>query len=698
VPNNQTTSYGKNRGYGAQIEQIGGHLSDESIQKVASGFFEMSLAEHKERLWPTHLDTSPIPDEARKFELVSGVRTSSSTFVSTLEQSNDTRTWPTDITKDNQTMVDTLQDLFDIKKAALAGRSARQLTGLISDASFQTMVGPRSTLEGTGSLEVKRQDITPEQSEIAETQSFVSVSGIDNRALSEHGSSLEGSTLLEQMHITETEQLQAKEHDSKGIDYTSVISNDEDIASKAPRSRTLPELLAVKLFGAYFAELDDLRDLHNDLLEKLGTGRFVDNYRKILKIYVLKLKEEAQTALEKDAVKVIEDRKNRRFIALEIMAHVMPEINDIRKQFQGLAIQPLEKQSLEEWSRNAYGAPDHAPTPEDSADEESDFDTDDSIEKIHLETLALTNVGKARRFLQKSAPLQTLILQLRLLSLPSTLREIMETTPKRGICVSSENDTSFLNNYKRYVESYTSSPWDWWPLKPCVPNLTAGQSRLEWTVSDSLPPPWLYANDAKFCGEPMYTLISHQEAKTIEQVLLSTSEHPPRCHCCKPRPCRMDWATACQLAYRTLRTSLSITRTSFLPSSSSLPAGFRPQYTPARSADSISSFTGPQDQNSSPLQDLRQSTGTTLCANTDDTNDRSTTDLLCIVFGVENIQGFHSIESIEVQSQFDDPSLIQELKRRHQSHRWWFQQWFSLYRFRYCTFVQVTYTPSTVMH
>lgn len=149
---------------------------------------------------------------------------------------------------------------------------------------------------------------------------------------------------------------------------------------------------------------------------------------------------------------------------------------------------------LEEWSRNAYGAPDHAPTPEESADEESDCDTDDDRDKSYLEALASTNVGKARSFLQKSAPLQTLILQLRLLSLPSTLREIMETTPQHGIRVSTENDTSFLSKYKGRVESYTSSPWDWCPLKPCVPNLTAGQSRLEWTVSGSLH---LHANDAK---------------------------------------------------------------------------------------------------------------------------------------------------------------------------------------------------------
>jgi hypothetical protein len=452
VSNSQETIHGKNCGYEARMGRIGGYLSDQSIREVSDRYLQMSIAKYREGLSQTHLNTSPIPDEARKFKVNLGVGTSSSNFVSTLEQSTDTTTWPTDVNNDDQTKIDTLEDLIDPKKATLAGRSARQLLGLTSDASIQAIVGPGSSLEDTRALGVQRRDTTPEQSELAETQSLVSMSGKDSRDLSEHGFSLEGSTLLEQMRITETEQSQTERHEKEGNDYMSVISNDEDIASKAPRSRTEPELLAIKLFGMYFAELEDLRDLHHGLLENLGADRFIDNYRRILKTYVLKLGGEARTALERDVVKVIEDRRNRRSIAQEIVAHVMPDTDDIRTRLHGLAFQPLRKWSLEEWSRNAYGAPDHAPTPEDSADEESDCDNDDGPEKTHLTALASTNVEKARSFLQKSAPLQTLILQLRLLSLPSTLREIMETTPKHRIHVSTENDTSFLNKCKRHVE------------------------------------------------------------------------------------------------------------------------------------------------------------------------------------------------------------------------------------------------------
>jgi hypothetical protein len=43
VSNSQMTIHGKNRGYGDRIKQLGGHLSDQSIQKVSGDFLQMSI-------------------------------------------------------------------------------------------------------------------------------------------------------------------------------------------------------------------------------------------------------------------------------------------------------------------------------------------------------------------------------------------------------------------------------------------------------------------------------------------------------------------------------------------------------------------------------------------------------------------------------------------------------------------------------
>ncbi|KAH3996966.1 hypothetical protein HBH98_053670 [Parastagonospora nodorum] len=56
VSNSQKTIHGKNRGYGDQIRQLGGHLSDQSIQKVSGDFLQMSLHRSENRASPARTD------------------------------------------------------------------------------------------------------------------------------------------------------------------------------------------------------------------------------------------------------------------------------------------------------------------------------------------------------------------------------------------------------------------------------------------------------------------------------------------------------------------------------------------------------------------------------------------------------------------------------------------------------------------
>ncbi|USP77053.1 hypothetical protein yc1106_04327 [Curvularia clavata] len=328
--------------------------------------------------------------------------------------------------------------------------------------------GPQLTIEQLRDLTKRVDELLPAGVDILDDVSFA-----ENGSISDRGeSSFAGITLVDQQaQLIEAEQSVIASHEKEISDYISIASNKEDIASQAPRRKTEPELLAVRLFGTFLAELDGLRALQNDLLEKLGTARFIENYRRSLKVYVLKLKEEAQTALEKDTVKVIENRGNRTSIALQFVDHLGPEDIGDRKQFSDLAVQPLKKQLLEEWANNIYGPLDCAPEVVDGSDEESLGEADD-LEVNHLKTLTPTNMDKAYSFLQNATPLGSLILQLRLLALPSSLREILESTPKHRIRFSNENDMSLVNQCKAFIETYTMSQWDWWPLRPRVTGLT----------------------------------------------------------------------------------------------------------------------------------------------------------------------------------------------------------------------------------
>lgn len=316
-------------------------------------------------------------------------------------------------------------------------------------------------------------------------------------SLSEHRESVSEDTTL----LNSNDSLMAKVEDqsildlSKGSeDYMSLPSNDEDIASQAARQRTEQEILAVKLFSLFLAQCEELSGLHENALRKIGPSRFLENYRRILKAYVLKLRLEARTALEKDTVKVIESRGNRRSIAKQIVDFIALENEENVKPLVELAQLPLMKQNLEDWAKTAYGMPDatEESTPEqaeyfsEESDEEDDSDSrHEDWNADHLQTLTFTTIDKAYRFLYQSLPFQTLVLQLRLLALPTSLREIIETCPRRSIKILYYSDMSLINRFKHIIESYTATQWDWWPLVPKVPYLESDRLLLEWQVSRS---------------------------------------------------------------------------------------------------------------------------------------------------------------------------------------------------------------------
>ncbi|GMG13314.1 unnamed protein product [Aspergillus oryzae] len=273
-------------------------------------------------------------------------------------------------------------------------------------------------------------------------------------------------------------------------DCISVVSDDNDIASKTSTRRTQPEILAVRHIASFLYELEELRPLHEQALKKLGPKRFQENYRRILKFYVLKLRNEAQTTVQIDIFRVLKSRLNRINVARQIIDLIRDDKDDSTKPLDRLTSQPVEKQPLEDWIRNIYGlhVVDTAVTPKfESHEQFSDgSDSEEAKDEYHAKELLFPNITHANKFLYSVIPFQALLLELRLLVLPASLREVVESTPKHLIHVSPVNDTSLINMAKAFIEGHTAFEWDWWPLMPRVPELSPGRMRLQWSVSNPL--------------------------------------------------------------------------------------------------------------------------------------------------------------------------------------------------------------------
>jgi ankyrin repeat protein len=277
-------------------------------------------------------------------------------------------------------------------------------------------------------------------------------------------------------------------------DIRSVESDQESIGSMVPTNRSKVELLAVQHLASFFAQLKNLRPLHEIALRKINQGRFTRNYRKILKWYCRRLLQEATSSTEKDIVNVLRSRRNRENIAQGITNHVVwideEESRPLGKMFK----QTSEKEYLEIWlskmqdpDSHQLFETEHEPTMDSYSSQESDYesDTDSDSEAEHVpDTREFINIHRAESFLQRGSAFRNLILDIRLLILPGPLREIFESTPKDLIELSSKNDTSCMNKMKAFLEEYTGFEWDWWPLVPRVPDLEFGQQRLQWKVGD----------------------------------------------------------------------------------------------------------------------------------------------------------------------------------------------------------------------
>jgi len=262
---------------------------------------------------------------------------------------------------------------------------------------------------------------------------------------------------------------------------------EEGILSQLSWSTSGPELIVVRLFGAILSQKEKLRSQHRQLTEQLGTSQFVNHYSRSLGKHALGLKSQARTASERDAVKVLEKQRNRRTIALYIVDHTVPNRDNARALSKGQ--ERLEyRSSSAHGPSNAMRTGDEIPQ-DDTKDVEDVDDAEEDLEIAQLSSLTPNNVAEACMWLVNQIPIQYLSEQLWLFSLPRNLRTILDTTPCGVITIAKDNvfRESIADFCKGFVEDWTSTTWDWWPLHQRVPRPSSdGTWRLTWEVSTLL--------------------------------------------------------------------------------------------------------------------------------------------------------------------------------------------------------------------
>ena len=324
-------------------------------------------------------------------------------------------------------------------------------------------------------------------------------------------SSAAGSPSSSAVHVTELQQLKRfmQSHFSEsGVDpedeempkesslddnVRSVVSAKADISSHEPRRRTVQEITAEDELVIWLVQNKELRPLYVEALNKLAEVGFIDSYQRLLKQFYLDLSRNEETNLEQATFNLLKNRRNRIRIAQRIFTQLRPDSEEVLVQVEQ-QVRETEDRMPRAGSRIAGNAEivplNDLPEPtiiDKNSDQESHLSKDEAAgEEIPKVTVAQPNATEMEDFLLKRNSFQLPIFDLPPSLAPLT--RILMSIPSDRIWFSTEEDLSFSNKMKAFMEDHSQGIWNWWPLRSRMRMLERNQTRLHWRCVSPIPP------------------------------------------------------------------------------------------------------------------------------------------------------------------------------------------------------------------
>lgn len=261
----------------------------------------------------------------------------------------------------------------------------------------------------------------------------------------------------------------------------SLASDDEDIGSNTSHETTKEERVGQTLMRTFLAEEIGFRVLSEAALAELGRQRFAENMRRLLKHLHKGLKGEAQNEAEKAVAKLLRSRRGRWRISDQLAAHMQPDEENLLSDRADFEAQPKDRNQVETWlaSVGRESELDEGIECQDTYDDNSSSGSDEEFhENLHQDEFPFTQRMKV--FVRQSRAFRKLQRDLTLIFLPLEIRQVLQSTPRKGIWISQEQDISLLNRLKGWAEDRTLVRWNWWPLQPRKRLLKHGEARLFW--------------------------------------------------------------------------------------------------------------------------------------------------------------------------------------------------------------------------
>ncbi|GFF25909.1 hypothetical protein IFM61606_09579 [Aspergillus udagawae] len=447
----------------------------------------------------------------------------------------------------------------------------------------------------------------------------------------------------------------------------SFASDNDDIGSLASDETTNEGMTGKALIGVFLSEEPNFRSLCDKATAHMDRQRFVENLRRLLKAFHKNLAAEAESEAEKAVARLLRSRRGRLRISQQLAVYFPQEQEVIGEGDRvDTRVAPEDKHRVETWLRTLQRAIDPQEFEDQNIVHESGVsDSDDDSMRDEFPYISELEI-----FLRRARSFQTLLKDFMLMFLPTDVRHVLLSIPRKQIWVSQEQDVSLANRVKAWVEDSTKVRWNWWPFEPRKRMLQEGESRMFWQCT---------------CGARQWEEISAEQDKLVKKILALSDDKPQLSHWCRTKASRVLLTTSTEDILHKAPSASTAATVSVAAQKYTPPENVK---CTSSSAHGILPSDGGQSSVTAPTQPHQGSPITGQQVQIAAPNPTGQTQSW-ILFGVQGARRTLTPAQISVNDQSTDYSVFQELKESYRTHRGRLRLWFSIWRLEFCEVVKV---------
>ncbi|KXJ85316.1 hypothetical protein Micbo1qcDRAFT_169521 [Microdochium bolleyi] len=299
-------------------------------------------------------------------------------------------------------------------------------------------------------------------------------------------------------------------------------------------------------------------------------------------------------------------------------------------------------------------------------DDDSDSDSDGTIgppisnRDRNIDSQACSN------FLLTSNAFRTLQRDLMLMLLPSPLREVMLSVPKKDLRVNREECSSLINKLQCWLHDNTAVDWYWWPLDQPKRKLRGNEFRLEWLCT---------------CGSLRWIELPNVHHDLITKTITHSPQQPTNKSYCILEDVAISPMIILRAFPVTILQSASAATSSFV---SSVFRARNPTSATCSSARSQSEPSATELEDGQPQMRTRRVRFCSIDGDQDD-NDDIPIRKRFILFGLPTSNLAFSPEQTIIEEDSQDSGVFFEFKQIYNAHLGRLKLWFSVWVLYYCS-------------